>query len=189
MKKIVVVLIFLCAFTALESKAQFNYIGGGIALSTADNGYKLDGYEYFNKAFGIDVRMSYNFNKKLKIVPDFKIYLPNTDSYEYNHGGFTKTTVFAFNLNAHFILNARSRNSYRLYLLAGGHVSGWNIVDQLETNFVTNDIKEFKFVPGANAGAGMQFHLGTRFLFFAEAKYVISQSHQLVFTPGLLYNF
>lgn len=189
MKKTLYILILLITINSYNANAQFDYIGGGIALSTANNGYTLNGYEYFNKTFGFDIRMSYDFSKKLKIVPDFKIYLPNEDSYVYNNGGFTKTTVFAFNLNAHFIINHKSRDSYRLYFLAGGHVSAWNIVDQLKTNFVTNDIKEFKFVPGANAGAGMQFYLGTRFIFFAEAKYVISQSHQLVFTPGLLYNF
>lgn len=187
MKKLLFISFFLLAVAGNQLKAQFNYIGGGIALATANNGYVVNGYEYYNNTFGFDIRMSYDYSKKFKIVPDLKIYLPRKESFP--NGSFTKSTVLAFNLNGHFILNHRSRDSFRLYLLAGAHVSGWSLTDERVTVFQTYDDKNFKFVPGANAGAGMQFHIGTRMLFFAEAKYVISQSHQLVFSPGLLYNF
>jgi len=189
MKKKGIILTIICiAFIATQSKAQFNYIGGGIVLTTANNGYVLNDYEFYNNTFGFDIRMNYNYSKKIQIAPDVKIYLPNKESFP--NGGSTKTTVFAFNLNGHFILNSRSRNSYRLYLLAGAHISGWNIVDKRgSTTYGNYNSKDFKFVPGGNVGAGMQFKLSNRLLFYAEAKYVISQANQLIFNPGILYNF
>ncbi len=191
MKKFIVLfsLIFSVLMLGNSAKAQFDYFGGGIALATGGE-YKYDGLLYYNNSFGIDLRASYNYNKKLKIVPDFKIYLPNTEPYP--SGGESKTTVYVFNLNAHFILNPRTRNNYHLYLLAGAHIGAWSIKD----NHVPSvgdpqqlNINEFKFVPGGNAGAGMQFVIGNKTLFFAEVKYVIAKTNQMVFTPGLLYSF
>ncbi len=189
MKKTILFLIvfFTVLFSANTVKAQFDYIGGGIALATGGE-YEFDDFYYYNKSFGIDLRASYDYNKKLKFVPDFKIYLPNKETYI--TGGESKTTVFAFNLNAHYILNSKTRSNYHVYLLFGGHVSGWNITNTLVSVVAPQlDVKEFKFVPGGNVGAGMQFHIGTKTLFFAEVKYVISSANQLVFSPGLIYEF
>ena len=190
MKKIIVLVLLIATITFTnKAKAQFNYIGGGIVL-TPGGEYKYDGNLYYNNSFGIDLRASYKYSKKLKIVPDLNIYLPNKESFP--NGGESKITVFAFNLNAHYILNSRSRDNYRLYLLVGAHVGGWNIKDNRVTSFGPNttlDIKEFKIVPGGNAGAGMQFKLANRILFFAEIKYVIANTNQLVFNPGILYEF
>ena len=190
MKKTV---LFFSAFIAImfstnSVNAQFDYIGGGIALTTGGE-YEFDNYYYYNKSFGIDLRASYDYNKKLKFVPDFKFYLPNKDVFM--TGGESKTTVFAFNLNAHYILNSKTRSNYHVYLLFGGHISGWSITNNLVSSvgLPQLDVKEFKFVPGGNAGAGMQFNIGTRTLFFAEVKYVISKANQLVFSPGLIYEF
>ncbi|MCK5169769.1 MAG: outer membrane beta-barrel protein [Bacteroidales bacterium] len=191
MKKFVV-LFFLISSVLMfgnSAKAQFEYFGGGIALATGGE-YKYDGYLYYNKSFGIDLRASYDYNKKLKIVPDFKIYLPNKE--EFVTGGESKTTVYVFNLNAHYILNPKTRNSYHLYLLAGAHIGAWSIKDNHLPSVGSPqqlDVNEFKFVPGANAGVGMQFNIGNKTLFFAEVKYVIAKTNQLVFTPGLLYAF
>jgi len=191
MKKILLLFLLFSAtlFLAKNAHAQFNYIGGGIALATGGE-YEFDDYLYYNKSFGIDLRASYDYNKKLKFVPDFKIYFPNKESFD--AGGESKTTVIAFNLNAHFILNSKTRSNYHVYLLVGGHVSGWNISDTRVPSFGSQpqlDVNEFKFVPGGNAGAGMQFNIGSRTLFFAEVKYVISTANQLAFSPGLLYEF
>jgi hypothetical protein len=185
-----IMLFFAVLFSTNTAKAQFDYIGGGIALATGGE-YEFNSYLYYNKSFGIDLRASYDYNKKLKFVPDFKIYFPNKESFI--TGGESKTTVIAFNLNAHYILNAKTRSNYHVYLLFGGHASGWVIKDDHVPGVVTNpqplNVDVFKFVPGANAGAGMQFHVGTRTLFFAEVKYTISTASQLVFSPGLLYEF
>ena len=191
MKKFVIILSLISAFLMFGNyaKAQFDYFGGGIALATGGE-YKYDGYLYYNKSFGIDLRASYDYNKKIKIVPDFKIYLPNKE--EFVTGGESKTTVYVFNLNAHYILNPKTRNSYRLYLLAGAHIGAWSIKDNHLPSVGSPqqlDVNEFKFVPGANAGAGMQFNIGNKTLFFAEVKYVIAKTNQMVFTPGLLYAF
>ena len=188
MKKILLLFLLFSAtlFLAKNAHAQFNYIGGGIALATGGE-YEFDDYLYYNKSFGIDLRASYDYNKKLKFVPDFKIYFPNKETFI--TGGESKTTVIAFNLNAHFILNSKTRSNYHVYLLVGGHVSGWSIKNNLVSDVSQLDVNEFKVVPGANAGAGMQFNIGSRTLFFAEVKYVISTANQLVFSPGLLYEF
>ncbi len=189
MKKLAVLLIVFVSLFLQKGNAQFNYIGGGVALSTTNSGYVYNEQEFFNNSFGIDVRMNYDYNKKIQIVPDVKIYLPNEESYSYNDGGYTKTTVFVLNLNTHLILNSRSRQSYKVYLIAGVYSSGWNIIDKRITEYETYDDKVFKMVFGGNAGAGMQLKIANRILFFAEAKYVIAESNQLVFTPGLMYNF
>jgi hypothetical protein len=182
------IVFFMVLISANTVKAQFDYIGGGIALATGGE-YEFDDFYYYNKSFGIDLRASYDYNKKLKFVPDFKIYLPNKETYI--TGGESKTTVFAFNLNAHYILNSKTRSNYHVYLLFGGHVSGWRITNTLisSVGLPPLDVREFKFVPGGNAGAGMQFHIGSRTLFYAEVKYVISSANQLVFSPGLMYEF
>ena len=186
MKKIIWgALLTVLILTSVKSFAQFNYIGGGIALATGGE-YVYKELPYYNKSFGIDLRASYDLNKKIKIVPDVKFYLPNKETLA--SGGESKTTVIVFNLNAHYIVNPRARNSYRLYLLAGAHVGGWNIIDNHVSLQGTVDVKEFKIVPGGNVGGGMQFKLGTRTQFFAEIKYVISSANQLVFSPGILYN-
>lgn len=189
-KSILFLFVFIAIlFSTNKANAQFDYIGGGIALATGGE-YEFDNYFYYNNSFGIDLRASYDYSKKFKFVPDFKIYFPNKELFL--TGGQSKTTVIAFNLNAHYILNAKTRSNYNVYLLFGGHISGWNITDS-RTPSVGNptqlNVSEFKFVPGANVGGGMQFHIGSRTLFFAEVKYTISTASQLVFSPGLMYEF
>ena len=185
MKKLVVfvsLFISILIFTN-TAVAQFEYAGGGISLATGGK-YKYEGLDYNNNSFGIDIRALYDYNKNLKLVPDLKFYLPK--KYSYTANGESKTTVLAFNLNAHYILNSRARESYRLYLLAGAHVSAWNIKDDHIEIARTVDFNVYKFVPGANIGAGMQFPIGGA-IFFAEAKYIIAKTNQLVFTPGILF--
>lgn len=177
-------ILFVTVLFVNKSFAQFNYIGGGVALATGGE-YKYDGLSYFNNSFGIDLRASYDYSKKFKIVPDFKFYLPNKKTFVNNDE--SKTTVLAFNLNGHLILNPRTRATYRLYLLGGAHVSGWSIKDY-HTGITTTDINEIKFAVGANLGAGMQFKISNRLQFFAEAKFTIAKFNQLVFSPGIIYN-
>lgn len=187
MKKYLLIVLLASFFIlAKPVKAQFDYFGGGVALSTGGD-YKYDGLTYYNKSFGIDVRANYDFSKKLKIVPDFKFYLPNKEPYP--SGGESKTTVFVLNINAHYIINSKTRDKYRLYLLGGAHLGGWNINDNHYSSTLNKqyDYTVFRFVPGANVGAGMVFPYDSDIMFFAEVKYVISQSNQLVFTPGLLF--
>lgn len=187
MKKFILIIILIILSTLNHStKAQFNYIGGGVALATGGE-YNYNDLSYFNSSFGIDLRLSYDYSKKLKIVPDFKFYMPKKE--EFFSGGESKITVFALNVNAHFILNSKKRETYRLYLLAGAHVGGWKIKDSRVGIEETLDVNEFKIVPGANLGAGMQFEVSNRTKIFAEVKYVIASTNQLVFTPGILYNF
>lgn len=187
MKKLLLIII-LIAISAINhiTKAQFDHVGGGIGLATGGE-YNYEELPYYNGSFGFDLRLSYDYSKKLKIVPDFKFYLPNKE--EFFTGGESKTTVFALNINAHYILNSKTRESYRLYLLFGAHVGAWNIKDSRVGLTETLDVNEFIFVPGANLGAGMHFAVSNRTKVFAEVKYVIATSNQLVFTPGILYNF
>ncbi|HRW63319.1 MAG TPA: outer membrane beta-barrel protein [Bacteroidales bacterium] len=190
MKRTLLLLTAVLTFLLLNitSNAQFNYIGGGIALATGGE-YEFKENLYYNNTFGIDLRASYNINKKYKLVPDIKFYLPKKESFE-GTGGESKTTVVAFNLNLHYITNPRK--DYKLYLLAGAHVGGWIIKDNHIPAVGPQDpldINEFKIVPGGNVGGGMQFNVGNRTLFYAEIKYVISKAHQLVFSPGLIYEF
>lgn len=189
MKKIFLLILILAGIIlSQKAKAQLDFIGGGIVLANNAD-YKLDGVTYNNKSFGFNLRASYNYSKKLKIVPSINIYLPNKTNYE--DGGSSKVSVYAFNLDGHYIINHKTREKYRVYLLAGAHISGWNIKDERTTILDPNgrDINEFKFVIGANAGAGMQLPLTNRLHFFAEVKYTIAKSHQLVFNPGLKYEF
>lgn len=178
------ILIGIGVVFASPAKGQFDYVGGGLNLATGGD-LKYDGSIYHNSSFGIDLRANYDYNKKLKIVPDFKFYLPYKDPTLSE--GESKTTVFVLNVNAHFILNSKTRDSYRLYLLGGAHIGGWNIKDSHEELARTVDVKTFKIAPGANVGAGMLFSYGSNTMFFAEVKYVIAQTNQLVFTPGILF--
>ena len=183
----IIYFIFIVTIVVLSkpAKAQFDYIGGGIALATGGE-YKNEGYLYYNKSFGIDLRTSYNYSKKIKIVPDLKFYLPNKEVFVI---GGSKTTLFVLNINAHYILNSKTRDNYRLYIIAGAHVGAWSIKDNRVAIRGPLDVNKFEITPGANAGAGMQFEINNRIQFFAEVKYVIAKANQLVFSPGLLYAF
>jgi len=184
MKKVLIaIVLIMLAVLVKETKAQFEYAGGGVALATGGE-YKYDNNSYYNKSFGIDLRAVYDYSKKLHIVPDFKFYFPYKESQTI--GGEAKTTVIAFNVNAHYILNPKPRTNYRLYLLGGAHFSGWFIKDNRVMLTETLDVNEFKISPGANVGAGMQYEINANFIFFAEAKYIIAKTNQLVFNPGFL---
>lgn len=185
-KNLLIVLLASFFIYTKPAKAQFDYVGGGVVLTTGSD-YKHDGLLYYNKSFGIDARVNYDYSKKLKIVPDFKFYLPNRESYP--SGGESKTTAFVLNINAHYIINSKTRDKYRLYLIAGAHFGGWNIKDNHYSTTLNKqyDFTVFKFVPGANVGAGMVFPYDSNIMFFAEVKYVVAQTNQLVFTPGLLF--
>lgn len=183
--------ILLVVFTLCFSKQsfpQFNKIGGGINLATGSE-YQYNGIQYFNKSFGLNVRANYNLSKRINLVPDFNFYLPYKKTFA--DGGESSTTVIAFNLNGHYILNPRTRKSLYFYLLAGLHVGGWNIKDDHRSDLlnITYNYNELFLVPGANIGSGMQFKIGQKLEFFAEVKYTIAKTHQMVFTPGILYTF
>ncbi|MFO7828504.1 MAG: outer membrane beta-barrel protein [Bacteroidales bacterium] len=171
-----------------QSFSQFNKIGGGIILATGSE-YEYEGIQYFNKSFGLNVRANYDLSKRINLVPDFNIYLPYKETFV--DGGESSTTVIAFNLNGHYILNPRTRNNLYFYFLAGIHVGGWNIKDDHRSGLlnITYNYNEFFVVPGANLGSGLQFKIGSKTEFFAEVKYTIAKTHQMIFTPGILYAF
>lgn len=184
MKKIIIIIIVGSLFSSLVSNAQLTKIGGGVVIATGA-GYLHNELEYFNKSFGIDIRGQIDINKKLKIVPDLQVFLPNT--FEYQTGGESKTTLFTFDLNGHYILNPKK--DFKFYFLAGFHSGGWNIKDEHIDAF-DHEINNtaFKFDFGANVGAGFQMKINYRLDFFAEVKYVIAKTNQMIFTPGIIYD-
>ena len=169
-----------------QTSAQLNKVGGGLTLAMGNN-IEYEGLEYTNNSFGLNLRANYKLNKKLDLVPHLNIYLPK--KIEYQLGGESTTTVFALNINIHYILNYRNRNNFYLYLLGGFHGSGWNINDD-HISSIEDPIKhqKFLFVPGANLGGGIQFKVSSKMEVFAEVKYIISEAHQLAFTPGILFH-
>ncbi|OFX85897.1 MAG: hypothetical protein A2W99_17205 [Bacteroidetes bacterium GWF2_33_16] len=185
MKKIItVIFVIVSVFSGFLVNAQLTKIGGGIVLATGGR-YLYNDLEYFNKSFGLDIRGEFDVNKKLKIVPDFQFFLPNT--YNFPDGGQSKTTLFTFDLNGHYILNPKK--DFRFYFLGGAHCGGWNIKDQ-RTSTIENEINNsaFKFDFGVNAGAGFMMKINYRLSFFAEVKYIIAKTNQMMFSPGLVYD-
>ncbi len=186
-KSILFALTFLFIFaTYHQSSAQLNKLGGGIVLAM---GNELD-YEagYTNNSLGLNVRANWSLGKKFNFVPDITIYLPS--KYRFPDGGESVTTVYALNVNFHYILNYRNRNDFYVYLLGGLHGSGWHIKDNHRSELLgkTYDFNTLRFVPGANLGGGIQFKVGSKTEVFAEVKYIISEAHQLAFTPGILFH-
>lgn len=169
-----------------KSFAQFNKVGGGLILATG-NDYVYEGISYYNKSVGINIRTNYHLNKKLEITPGLNIFLPNKESFA--DGGESSTTVYALNIDAHLILNPRTRNNFYFYVIGGVHASGWQIKDDHRSILLGRIYKYNKFllVPGVNLGSGLQFKIGQKIDFFTEVKYTISKTHQLVFNPGILY--
>ncbi|MEE4197698.1 MAG: hypothetical protein V2I54_08645 [Bacteroidales bacterium] len=169
------------------TSAQINKLGGGLTLAMGNN-IEYEGLEYTNNSLGLNLRGNYKLNKKMDLVPHLNFYLPQ--KIEFTLGGESTTTVFALNIDIHYILNYRSRNDFYAYLLGGFHGSGWNINDD-HISSIEGPIKHQKFllIPGANLGGGIQFKAGSRTEIFAEAKYILSEAHQLVFTPGIWYHF
>jgi hypothetical protein len=185
MKKLVIVFLSsLALFFSTNTFAQLTKIGGGIVIATG-GGYLYNELEYFNKSFGIDLRGQFDINKKLKIVPDFQVFLPNIIGL--SDGSESKTTLFTFDLNGHYILNPKK--DFKFYFLAGIHSGGWSIKDN-RTSVIEDeiDVSVFKFDFGANLGAGFQMKINYRLDFFAEVKYVIAKTNQMIFTPGFIYD-
>lgn len=181
------VLIFFSSISLLFTEntfAQLSKIGGGIVIATGGK-YLYNDFEYFNKSFGFDVRAEYDLNKKLKLVPDIQIFLPNT--FNYTDGGQSKTTLYAFDLNLQYILNPKK--DFKYYFMGGAHIGGWHIIDKHDAVIGDNiDFSVFKFDFGANAGAGFKMKVNYRLSFNAEVKYVIGKSRQLIFSPGFIYD-
>jgi len=184
MKNLFAIIIAVLLFSGINANAQLTKIGGGVVIATGGR-YLYDGFEYFNKSFGFDIRAEYDLNKKLRLVPDFQIFLPNT--FDYTAGGESKTTLYAFDLNLQYILNPKK--DFKFYFLGGGHIGGWHIKDK-HSSAIGEDIdySVFKFGFGANAGAGFKMKINYRLSFNAEVKYVIGKSRQMIFTPGFIYD-
>lgn len=166
-----------------HAEAQLSKIGGGIVLATGGR-YIYNDLEYFNNSFGFNIRAEFDVNKKLKVVPDFHIFLPN--KFEYPSGGESKTTLIAFNLNANYILNPKK--DFNFYFLGGFHLGGWSLKDQHEDVDENINYNDFKFDYGVNAGGGIKFKISNRLVFYAEVKYTIAKTNQMVFSPGLIYD-
>ncbi|MDY6801025.1 MAG: hypothetical protein SVU94_07350 [Bacteroidota bacterium] len=180
-------LLFVFSFYQ-QTSAQLNKVGGGLVLSM---GNELD-YEagYTNNSLGINIRANWSLGKKFDFVPDLTMYLPKKYQFP-NDGGESITTVYVMNINFHYILNYRTRNNFYVYLLGGVHAGGWHIKDNHSSVFAggkTYDFNTIRFVPGANLGGGIQFKVGYKTEVFAEVKYIISEAHQLAFTPGILFH-
>lgn len=183
-KLVIIVLSSITLLFSVNSFAQLSKIGGGIVIATGAH-YLYNDFEYFNKSFGFDLRAEYDLNKKLKLVPDFQIFLPNT--FDYTDGGESKTTLYAFDLNLQYILNPKK--NFKFYFMGGAHIGGWHIKDQHTSNVVDDiDYSVFKFGFGANAGAGFKMKINYRLSFNAEVKYVIGKSRQMIFSPGFIYD-
>ena len=172
-------------FFVKQGNAQLTKIGGGIVLATGGK-YLYKDLDYFNKSFGFNLRAEYDLNKKFKLVPDVQIFLPN--KFIYPNGGESQTTLIAFNLNGNYILNPKK--DFKFYLLGGIHIGGWSIKDEhtLSLSATDVDFSVFKFDYGVNAGAGLKFKITYRLDFFAEVKYTIAKTNQMVFAPGIIYD-
>jgi len=182
---IIIVSFFLLFFSSFKGNAQLTKIGGGFSLATGAR-YLYNDLEYFNKSIGFDIRAEFDVTKNIKIVPDFQIFLPNT--FEYPAGGESKTTLLALDLNGHFILASSKKVDF--YAIGGFHIGGWNIKDKhIEMTEGEVDYSAFKIDVAANIGAGIEIKITRQLGVFADVKYIVSNSNQLVFTPGLIYEF
>jgi len=186
-KNILAALTFLFILAAYQqSSAQLNKAGGGLVLAM---GNELD-YEagYTNNSLGLNVRANWSLGKKFDLVPDLTFYLPKNNQFA--DGGESVTTVYALNVNFHYILNYRTRSNFYIYLLGGVHAGGWHIKDNHYSDILgkTYDLNTLRFVPGANLGGGIQFKIGHKTEVFAEVNYLISETSQLIFIPGVLFN-
>lgn len=172
-------------FASVSGHAQLTKIGGGFSLATGGQ-YIYNGYEYYNSSVGFDIRAEFDITKSIKIVPDIQFYLPNT--YEYNQNEESKTTLIAVDLNGHFIIASSRKIDF--YAIGGFHVGGWNIEDKHTDLFEGPlDNSAFKIDFAANLGAGIEIKITRHLAIFADIKYIVSNSNQLAFTPGLFYEF
>ncbi|MGE0089744.1 MAG: outer membrane beta-barrel protein [Bacteroidales bacterium] len=186
MQKCLSTLVFISFLIAsTNGNAQLTKIGGGFSLATGGK-YIYNDYEYYNGSIGFDIRAEFDINKSIKIVPDFQIFLPTTS--EYILGGESKTTLLTLDLNGHFIIASSKKVDF--YGIGGLHLGGWNIEDK-HTTMIEDEIDNsaFKIDVAANLGAGVEIKITRQLGIFADLKYIVSNSNQLVFTPGLIYEF
>ncbi len=186
MKNILITLSFIVLlFSSIKGSAQLTKLGGGFSLATSGQ-YIYNDFEYFNNSIGFDIRAEFDVTKTIKIVPDFQLFLPKTK--EYILGGESKTTLLALDLNGHFIIASGKKVDF--YAIGGFHIGGWNIKDK-HTESIEGEVDNSGFLidVAANLGAGIEIKITRKLGIFADAKYIVSNSNQLVFTPGLIYEF
>jgi len=183
-KKYLYIFILFGLLINMSTNAQLSKIGGGIVLASKGKYFHND-FNYYNSPFGIDIRCVFDVNKQFRIVPDFQLFL--TNNFEYASGGESNTTLFAFDINGHYILNPKRK--FVFYLLGGLHLGGWNIKDYHEEYPEPVDYNDFVFDYGVNLGGGILFKISRKLEFFAEIKYPVAKTHQTIFTPGIAYVF
>lgn len=146
------------AFAALFASASFGQLKFGGGLSYGTEAENV----------GINVRADYSINDKIAIVPGFTYFLPKDD-----------VTFMEFNADCHYSFNEM------FYGLGGLNYTHFKAeIPSIEFMGVTvggGDISDSAM--GLNVGAGAK--LGS--MFFAEAKYVLSDYDQLVLSVGILF--
>ncbi|MGS2763047.1 outer membrane beta-barrel protein [Sinomicrobium sp. M5D2P9] len=112
---------------------------------------------------------------KLVIAPDIGFYFPK------NEQGI-KTNVFEVNGNVnYYFVEAKTIGFYGL-----GGLNYTHVKVKIDNDFASGSGSNGEV--GLNLGAGANFHIGQRFLPFAEIKYVLGDYDQLVIAAGIKFN-
>jgi hypothetical protein len=108
--------------------------------------------------------------------------LPNSDR---GVSGDAKVTWVDIDLNAQYLIPGLPEDSpFAVYGLAGLNFAIVNASFTYDPGVNQRDISDSSVKPGLNLGAGAEYDLKFAAA-YAEAKYVISDAHQLVVFAGL----
>ncbi|UII22600.1 outer membrane beta-barrel protein [Fulvivirga ligni] len=162
-KQIFTLFVILAAFTFInqEAKAQIR-AGAQLVYGTEAEspGLGLNGEYQFTESWAASVSFNYFFPRDL---------------------GYYDLKWFEVNLNAQYHFDVET---VKPYALAGLNITTislpYNYYDVYGSNSSNTEI-------GLNLGAGANIDLGSKFMPFAELRYVISDADQLVLGAGVKY--
>ena len=161
-------LLFLMGILPTIAHAQHFSAGGGIPFNITV------------ETPGLNLRGYYNMGEHFCFGPEFTFFLPKNET----HGDEeTETTIWEFNLNAHYIFELNER-------LGIYPVFGFNYTQEREEiTFLPSGEKEGETIDafGINLGGGLHVPF-PKFIPFIEYEYVVGDLSEHIVTVGLFFN-
>lgn len=181
MRTLLVVATLLVSATANAAAGEV-IVGGGLAFGTdiATPGLQLNGYYAFDRQSKLS---------NLRLGLDIDVFLSNTDDVPPQYK--LSQSWADFNTNAQYVFLAPKDRPFLFYGLAGLNFAFVGAKTEYYDGINQRDIDANAFKLGVNLGVGGEYGVdvgernGADFAFFGEAKYVVSDADQFVFTAGV----
>lgn len=163
MKRLIILAVLFLMLGASSLHAQISAGLGGAY------GAKLE-------RFGVQLRLLYDFNERLRLAPDYVVFFNDDKNTRYNE----------YNVNLHY--NFLLKERLTLHALAGLN-SFTQKVTIPAVPPLTEDIRLKDQDYGLNLGAGGMYRFSDRISAFGEGKYCLAGFDQFLISAGVMFHF